>query len=158
MCSTHCTPCTNFYCKKPTLSQIHSSRTDGHFYNLFGNYETPDVPHSSNPAGVLRTRQLEFAAWRCTGTHCNSSDTLLCQKLNHSLIPPPSTYWIRLWPTFFLFPKIKLKVKGTFFEDILAIQSACTAVLKAIPQTKFSRVFGGFYERCHEYYVEGWWE
>ncbi len=62
----------------------------------------------------------------------------------------------------FLFPKIKLNMKSTFFENIPVIQSACTTELKAIPQTEFSRVFDGLYEHCHEciciewFYVEDW--
>ncbi len=51
---------------------------------------------------------------------------------------------------FFWFPKIKLKMKGMFSEDAAAIQSTCTADLKAIPQAEFSIALDGFYEHCHE--------
>ncbi len=50
--------------------------------------------------------------------------------------------------------KIKLKMKGTFFEDIPAVQSACTGELKSIPQTEFSRVFDRLYKRSTSVYVE----
>ncbi len=77
----------------------------------------------------------------------------------------PSPYSLDLaLANFFLFPKIKLKMKGTFFEDIPAIQGACATELKTISQTKFSRAFDELYERCHEcicgerFYVEGWCE
>ena len=33
----------------------------------------------------------------------------------------------------FLFPKLKTKMKGTFYDDIPAIQAAVTEVLKNIP-------------------------
>lgn len=62
---------------------------------------------------------------------------------------------------FFLFPKLKLKMKGRFFNDIPAIQAACTAQLKAIPQKDFSDSFKALYRRCEEcvnregFYVEG---
>lgn len=42
---------------------------------------------------------------------------------------------------FFLFPKLKLKMKGTFFNDIPAVQAACTKELKAIPVAKYSKAF-----------------
>lgn len=62
---------------------------------------------------------------------------------------------------FFLFPKVKLKMKGHFFQTVQAIQSACTEQLKAIPQRSYSNAFEGLYRRCKEcvaregYYVEG---
>ena len=62
---------------------------------------------------------------------------------------------------YFLFPKLKLKMKGHFFDDIPAIQRACTKQLKAIPQNEFSRAFEQLYRRCNEcitrqgLYVEG---
>ncbi|UYV73540.1 hypothetical protein LAZ67_10004048 [Cordylochernes scorpioides] len=36
---------------------------------------------------------------------------------------------------FYLFPKIKLKLKGCFFYDIPTIQTAATSTLEAIPQS-----------------------
>ncbi len=94
------------WCERPASSQIHSSRTDGHFYSLFSSYGMTDAAHSSNLVRVSRTRQLEFAAWKCAGIHHNSSDTLLCRKSDHYLMPYRPPYQIRLWLTFFCFPKL----------------------------------------------------
>ncbi|UYV82885.1 hypothetical protein LAZ67_22001231, partial [Cordylochernes scorpioides] len=56
--------------------------------------------------------------------------------LNH---PPYSLY---LAPCdFYLFPKIKLKLKGCFFYDIPTIQRAATSTLEAIPQSGLQEAF-----------------
>ncbi len=46
--------------------------------------------------------------------------------------PPPYSPNLAL-ANFFLFPKIKLKMKDIFFENIPAIHSTCSTKLKAIP-------------------------
>ena len=48
--------------------------------------------------------------------------------LNH---PPRSPDLSRC--DYFLFPKLKTKMKGAFYDDIPAIQAAVTEVLKNIP-------------------------
>lgn len=48
---------------------------------------------------------------------------------------------------FFLFPKFKLDLKGTCFENIEEIQ-ATTTILNSIPENDFSRAFQRLYEYC----------
>ena len=40
---------------------------------------------------------------------------------------------------YFLFPKLKIAMKGAFYDDVPTIQSAVTQMLKNIPQTKFKK-------------------
>jgi histone-lysine N-methyltransferase SETMAR len=43
----------------------------------------------------------------------------------------------------FLFPKIKVVLKGRHFDDIVDIRNNTTAALKAIPQNQFQNCFEG---------------
>ncbi|KAG5329070.1 MOS1T transposase, partial [Acromyrmex heyeri] len=68
--------------------------------------------------------------------------------LNH---PPYSPDWAPC--DFSLFPKLKLKLKGRFFDDIPTIQSASTQALEAIPQTELEHAFESLlnrYNKCIE--------
>ncbi|KAG5317859.1 SETMR methyltransferase, partial [Pseudoatta argentina] len=59
------------------------------------------------------------------------------QKIHHKQKSTKSSIIPDLAPCdFSLFPKLKLKLKGRFFDDIPTIQSASTQALEAIPQTK----------------------
>lgn len=51
-------------------------------------------------------------------------------------------------PDYFLFPKLKIPMKGHFFEDVPAIQKACTEHLKSIPVKDFEKAFEALYKRC----------
>ncbi|KAG5335551.1 SETMR methyltransferase, partial [Acromyrmex charruanus] len=51
---------------------------------------------------------------------------------------------------FSLFPKLKLKLKGRFFDDIPTIQSASTQVLEAIPQTELEHAFESLLNCCNK--------
>ncbi|KAG5339945.1 SETMR methyltransferase, partial [Acromyrmex charruanus] len=51
---------------------------------------------------------------------------------------------------FSLFPKLKLKLKGRFFDDIPTIQSASTQALEAIPQTELKHAFESLLNRCNK--------
>ncbi|EGI63377.1 FLJ37770-like protein, partial [Acromyrmex echinatior] len=51
---------------------------------------------------------------------------------------------------FSLFPKLKLKLKGRFFDDIPTIQSASTQALEAIPQTELEHAFESLLNRCNK--------
>ena len=51
---------------------------------------------------------------------------------------------------FSLFPKLKLKLKGRFFDDIPTIQSASTQALQAIPQTELEHAFESLLNRCNK--------
>jgi len=52
---------------------------------------------------------------------------------------------------FSLFPKLKLKLKGCFFEDIPTIQTASTRTLEAIPQNELNQAFESLLNRCNKY-------
>ena len=51
---------------------------------------------------------------------------------------------------FFLFPKIKEILKGSYFDDIDDIRSNTTAALKAIPQNQFQNCFEGWTRCWHQ--------
>ncbi|KAG5320380.1 MOS1T transposase, partial [Pseudoatta argentina] len=51
---------------------------------------------------------------------------------------------------FSLFPKLKLKLKGRFFDDIPTIQSASTQTLEAIPQTELEHAFESLLNHCNK--------
>ncbi|KAG5310121.1 MOS1T transposase, partial [Acromyrmex insinuator] len=51
---------------------------------------------------------------------------------------------------FSLFPKLKLKLKGRFFDDIPTIQSASTQALEAIPQTELEHAFESLLNSCNK--------
>ena len=48
---------------------------------------------------------------------------------------------------YFLFPKLKLPLKGRLFEDVQDIQGAVTSGLRAIPQEDMQRSFQSLLER-----------
>ncbi|UYV73753.1 hypothetical protein LAZ67_11000721 [Cordylochernes scorpioides] len=50
---------------------------------------------------------------------------------------------------FYLFSKIKLKLKGCFFYDIPTIQTAATSTLEAIPQSGLQEAFNSLLNRCN---------
>lgn len=51
---------------------------------------------------------------------------------------------------FSLFPKLKLKLKGCFFDDIPTIQAASTRALEAIPQNELEQAFESLLNRCNK--------
>ncbi|EGI67907.1 FLJ37770-like protein [Acromyrmex echinatior] len=51
---------------------------------------------------------------------------------------------------FSLFPKLKLKLKGRFFDDIPTIQSVSTQALEVIPQTELEHAFESLLNRCNK--------
>jgi hypothetical protein len=70
--------------------------------------------------------------WRKVGSPC------------HPIHPTPLIY---LWLTF-LFPKLKIAMKGTTFEAVSSIQQTVARELKAIRKEAFSWAFDSLYERC----------
>ena len=48
---------------------------------------------------------------------------------------------------YFLFPKLKLPLKGRLFEDVQEIQAAVTSSLRAIPQEYVQRSFQSLLDR-----------
>ena len=56
---------------------------------------------------------------------------------------------------YFLFPKLKIAMKGAFYDDVPTIQSAVTQVLKNIPKTEFKKSMDKLVDRskrCIESY------
>jgi transposase len=49
---------------------------------------------------------------------------------------------------YFLFPKLKLSLKGRLFEDVQDIQAAVTSSLRAIPQEDVQRSFQSLLDRA----------
>ena len=49
---------------------------------------------------------------------------------------------------FFLFPRLKIALKGTRFEDLDDIQESVTKTLQTIPAEAFSGSFHKLFERC----------
>ena len=99
------------------------------------------------PARVLSTRQLVSSSRQCTGspgsccTRIFSPKTSVC-VLHH---PPNSP---DLSPCdYFVFPKLKLSLKGHLFEDVQDIQAAVTSSLRALPQEDVQRSFQSLSDR-----------
>jgi hypothetical protein len=55
---------------------------------------------------------------------------------------------------FFLFPRLKIIMKGARFADVAAIQESVTAVLLSIPKEAFADSFQKLYERCQQCVVK----
>jgi transposase len=66
---------------------------------------------------------------------------------------PP--YSLDLAPAAFLFPKLKIAMKGTRFAAVSSIQQIVTRELKAIQEEPFSRAFDSLYERYKRYAKAG---
>jgi hypothetical protein len=49
---------------------------------------------------------------------------------------------------FFLFPHLKIIMKGESFADVAATQERVTTVLRSIPKGAFADSFQNLYERC----------
>jgi len=71
--------------------------------------------------------------------------------------PPPLRYSRDLSPPeYFLFPKLKIKLKGLHFADVAEIQEAVTDELKKIQKEEFSAAFQKLYDRAKAYiYAHG---
>jgi len=52
---------------------------------------------------------------------------------------------------YFLFPKLKLPLKGRLFEDVEDIQAAVTSSLRSIPQEGVQRCFQSLLDRATRY-------
>ena len=49
---------------------------------------------------------------------------------------------------YFMFPKLKLPLKGSLFEDVQDIQGAVTSTLRAVPQEDVQRSFQSLLDRA----------
>jgi hypothetical protein len=70
-------------------------------------------------------------------------------KKCYNPLSPPSSYCPDLSiPDYFLFHKLKLKLKGLHFTDVAEIQEAVTDELKKIQKDEFSAGFHKLYDRA----------
>ena len=61
-------------------------------------------------------------------------------------------------PDYFLFPKLKMKLKGLHFADVAEIQEAVTDELKKVEEAEFSAAFQEMHNRpkaCIYIYANG---
>ena len=56
-------------------------------------------------------------------------------------------------PDYFLSPKLKTKLKGLHFADVVEIQEAVTDELKKVQKEEFSAVFHKMYDRANTVYM-----
>ena len=66
------------------------------------------------------------------------------KMLQPFIIPPYSPDLSR--PDYFLFPKLKIKLKGSHFADAAKIQEAVTDELKKVQKEEFSAAFPKLYD------------
>ena len=98
------------------------------------------------PARVLITRQL-VSSRQCTGSPAVAVQEFLARKevcvLNHP------RYSADLSPCdYFLFPKLKLPLKGRLVEDVQDIHGAVTLTVRAILQEDVQRSFQSLLDRA----------
>jgi len=63
-----------------------------------------------------------------------------------TFITPPPPYSLDLsLPDYFLFPKLKMKLKGLHFADVAEIQEAITDELKKVQKEEFLAAFQKLY-------------
>jgi transposase len=82
---------------------------------------------------------------------------ILTQKNVTNLYHPRPPYSPDLSrPNYFLFPKLKMKLKGLHFADVAEIQEAVTDELKNVQKEEFSAAFQKLYDRAKAYiYASG---
>ena len=62
-------------------------------------------------------------------------------------LPPPYSPDLSM-PDYFLFPKLKMKLKGLHFADVAEIQEAVTDELKKVQKEDFLAAFQKLYDRA----------
>ena len=70
----------------------------------------------------------------------------LPKKMLQPFITPPYSPDLSP-PDYFLFPKLKIKLKGLHFADVVKIQEAITDELKKVQKEEFSAAFQKPYDR-----------
>jgi hypothetical protein len=75
----------------------------------------------------------------------------VCQFLDQKMLQPFITpYSPDLFPPdYFLFPKLKMMLKGLHFADVAEIQEAVTDELKKVQKEEFSAAFKKLYDRAN---------
>lgn len=128
----------------------------------------PNTFQAGKPQGIRATRKdrqqrvsLGGLKRLCVRPHLEQSP---CQVL-HDNVPahtainvstfhasPPNSPGL-VPAEFFLFHKLKLKLKGRLFDKIVDIQNKMTAELNHIPEDEFFTCFRSSYGRCRVYLV-----
>ena len=92
------------------------------------------------PARVLSTRQLVSSSRQCTSSPGSCCTRIFGPKqmcvLHHPLYSTDLSSC-----DYFLFPKMKIPLKGRLFQDVQDIQAAVTSSIRAIPQEDLQRNF-----------------
>ena len=60
------------------------------------------------------------------------------------------SFFVNFFSLFSLSPKLKLKLRGCFFNDISTIKTATTRELEAIPQNELEHAFESLLNRCYK--------
>ena len=92
-----------------------------------------------NPQSYSRPEYREQGSWYLLHDNAPPHRALVVQEFlaqkNVCVIQHPP-YSPDLSPCdYYLFPKMKVAMKGTFYDDVEAIQAAVTRVIEAIPKT-----------------------
>ncbi len=101
-----------------------------------------------------------YKAWCLLHNNTPSHNTLLIwqflAKKNVTVLHHPP-YSPDLAPTdYFLFPFLKIHLKGHWFDDVSVIQKAVTRDLKAIPVSNFAHALDWLADRAQQCLDVGW--
>jgi len=66
------------------------------------------------------------------------------------ITPPPAHSLDLCSPDYFLFPKMKMKLKGLHFADVAEIQEAVTDEFKKVQKQEFSAALQKLYDRAKD--------
>ena len=72
-------------------------------------------------------------------------------KKCYNPLSPPRSLQISSPPDYFLFLKLKMKLKGLHFADVAEIQEAVTDELKKVQREEFSAAFQKLHESAKAY-------
>ena len=100
---------------------------------------------------IQRIRPAAFGSRDFFLLHDNAP-AQICQFLtpkNVTTLYPPPCFPDLSPPDYFLFLKLKMKLKGLRFADVAEIQEAVTDDLKKVQKEKFSAVFQKLYDRAN---------
>jgi len=103
---------------------------------------------------IQRLRPVVFCSRKFFLLHDNAPThkaASVCQFLAHNNVTtfyhPPYSPDLSP-PEYFLFPKLKMKLKGLHFADVAEIQVAVTDELKKVQEEEFSAAFQKLYDRA----------
>ena len=134
-----------FLRQQGNYSRVCPCGTNCHWKFLFQCSGTPMEEDSPCPARILSTRQLVSSSWQCTGSPGSCCTRTFIPKTS---VRAPSSALLPWFIPLFLFPKLKLPLKGHLFEDVQDIQAAVTSSLWAIPQEDVKRSFQSLLDRA----------